>query len=308
LWSYRARLPEPLRLPAPRPWGAEDTHQLLGGNPRPRENRTPRIVTDTMELLLMWSLRFVETFADDIVAAFHEHLALFPYGPAIRGPAIRRARRSIDEVLPDLHAYLNRLRTAAEAIPGRLGHDGTPEIDWAHLTRLLRSSESAFTRSARLRQPVERSGLPIAPTAYLDSPITGLLDGRPWRSARIANIEAPKMAQLLHTACFIVITYLSGMRTGEVLNLERNCLAHDDITGIWSITGRQFKGASDHRGDKIPKADYGRTPGLSSARPHAQCRCWNACMTNGCCSRARFTPTCSIAGASGWDKAAPPRP
>lgn len=260
LWSYRDRLPEPMRLPAAEPWAGEDPKDLLGGPARPRENRTPRIHTDTIELLLMWSLRFVEDFADDIIAAFHEHLRLFPYGPSTHQHGIRVARRQVEEVVPDLLGYLDRLRGTGEALPGRTGPNATPEIDWPHLVRLFRSGTSAFPRSPRLRDPVERSGLPIAPAAYLDSPITGQIDGRQWRATRIGFAEAPDLANLLRTASLVAVSYLSGMRTGEALNLERGCLSHDPATGIWSITGKQFKGAWDEAGNKIPEGQVRDDP------------------------------------------------
>lgn len=260
LWSYRDRLPEPMRLPAAEPWAGEEPKDLLGGSARQRENRTPRIDTDTIELLLMWSLRFVEDFADDIIAAFHEHLRLFPNGPSADQHGIRVERRPVEDVVPDLLDYLDRLRATGQALPGRTGLDGTPEVDWPHLVRLFRSGTSAFPRSARLREPVEQSGLPIAADAYLDSPITGQIDGAPWRATRIGFADAPDLANLLRTACLVVVSYLSGMRTGEALNLERGCLSHDPATGIWSVTGKKFKGACDEDGNKIPEGQIRDDP------------------------------------------------
>ncbi|MGW9210993.1 hypothetical protein ACWGR4_28905 [Embleya sp. NPDC055664] len=260
LWNHRDQLPAPLRLPEAEPWQGEDPAALLGGRARPRENRTPRLAADTIDMLLMWSLRFVEDFADDIIAAFHEHLRLYPYGPSTRKRGVRVARRTIDEVLPDLLDYLARLRADGQGLPGRTGPGGEPKIDWPHLVRLFRSSESAFTRSARLRGPVERSGLPVAPDAYLSSPVTGRVDGRPWRTTRIGFAEATELAALLRTACLVVVCYLSGMRTGEALNLERGCLNRDTATGIMSIGGRQFKGAWDDAGNKIPEGRVRKDP------------------------------------------------
>ena len=260
LWAYRDRLPEPVRLPAAEPWQGEDPKDLLGGHVRPRDNRTPRLATDTIEPLLMWSLRFVEDLADDIIAAFHEDLRLFPYGPSTRKHGIEVARRPIEDVVPDLITYLDRLKACGEGLPGRTGPHDDLEIDWPHLVRIFRSSSSAFPRSARLRGPVERSGLPIASDAYLDSPIIGQIDGRPWRTTRIGYAEAPVLAILLRTACLIVVSYLSGMRTGEALNLERGCLSRDQATGIWSITGKKFKGAWDDEGNKIPEGQVRADP------------------------------------------------
>lgn len=77
LWAYRQVLPAWMRLPAVPPWDGEEPRILLG---RARgghgENRTPRIREQTMQVLLAWAIRFVEDFAQDIVAAFHEYEGL----------------------------------------------------------------------------------------------------------------------------------------------------------------------------------------------------------------------------------------
>jgi integrase len=208
----------------------------------------------------VWSLRFVEDFAADIIAAFDEHVTLWPRSPKVRDRQIRAAHRHVDDVLSELSAYLARLRATGGALPGRARPRGGVEVDWAHLTRIFNASQSAFLRSRRLRDPVEQSGLPIADTAYLDVPITGRIGGDRWRSTPIAYDEAPSLALLLRTACFVVIAYLSGMRTGEVLNLERGCASHDPVTGLWLINGRKFKGARDVNGDKIPEGQQRDDP------------------------------------------------
>jgi hypothetical protein len=51
VWSYRDRLPEPMRLPAAPPWDGEEPRDLLGIVVKSGVNRTPRIHTDTIDLL-----------------------------------------------------------------------------------------------------------------------------------------------------------------------------------------------------------------------------------------------------------------
>jgi integrase len=259
LWFYRERLPEAMRLPEVPPWGGDRPRDLLGVRVKRGVNRTPRIPTDTIELLLLWALRFVEDFAQDVIAAFDEHLRLWPGSSTVR-PPIRAARRGADQVQPDLSAYLDRLRATGGALPGRRDGDGTLVVDWAHLTRLFSAGDRALERVPRLRQLVDRSGLPIGDAAYLETPITGHVAGSPWRSTPISYREAPRLATLLRTACFVVVAYLSGMRTGEVLNLERGCVSHDPATGLWLIKGRRFKGARNEQGDKIPEGEQRRDP------------------------------------------------
>ena len=259
LWSHREWLPESMRLPAAPPWGGDRPRDLLGMRVERGVNRTPRIHTDTIDLLLLWALRYVEDFAQDITAAFDEHTRLRPRSSIARPPN-RAPRRGADQVQPDLGAYLDRLRATGGALPGRRRDDGTLVVDWAHLTRLFSAGDRALQRIPRLRQLIDGSGLPVADAAYLEAPITGQVAGRCWRAAPISYNEAPRLAALLRTACFIVVAYLSGMRTGEVLNLERDCVSHDPVTGLWLIKGRRFKGARDEQGTKIPEGEPRRDP------------------------------------------------
>ena len=268
LWSYRDQLPEAMRLPIDPPWGGERPRDLLGIRVRSGVNRTPRIHTDTIDLLLLWALRFVDDFAADIIAAFDEHTRLWPASSTAR-PPIRTARRSADQVQPDLCAYLDRQHATGGALPGRRRRDGTLVVDWAHLTRLLSASDRAVERIPQLRHLIDCSGLPVADEAYLDTPITGLVADAAWRATPISYSEAPQLAKLLRTACFIAITYLSGMRTGEALNLERDCVSHDPTTGLWLLTGRRFKGVRDEHGNKILTESNAATRGSSPSSPHA---------------------------------------
>ncbi|MFI6734906.1 hypothetical protein ACIBI9_18415 [Nonomuraea sp. NPDC050451] len=65
-WSRREALPVEARLPEWPPWHGEMVQDLVGRRTHATTNRTHRIRPATMEALLLWSLRFVECFADDI--------------------------------------------------------------------------------------------------------------------------------------------------------------------------------------------------------------------------------------------------
>ena len=75
----------------------------------------------------------------------------------------------------------------------------------------------------------------------------------------------PSWPGLLCTASAVVIAYLTGMRTGEVLNLERGCVDQDAVTGLWFITGKHWKTARDDNGHKIPEGE--RRPDPVDNRP-----------------------------------------
>jgi integrase len=251
LWSYRELLPPAGRLPTTPPWQGDDAAAILGRRRHGLENRTPRIHPDTMDRLLCWALRFVELFADDILAAHHEHAMLALRSDRARGrgewPAPDRGTGGVQR---DLHALLERLRASGTPLPGRTLPDGRRMVDWGHLARLLDCWTSSVKRPPA-RQVLEACGLPIGDAAALQAPILGRLDGVPWRDRPIAYDEAPVLARHLATACFVVIAYLSGMRPGEALSLRRGCVHYDQAAGLWLLVGRHWKGVVDETGSKL---------------------------------------------------------
>jgi integrase len=255
LWCYRSLLPESMRLPPQPLWDGDDTADLIGVRRTSRENSTPRIHPDTLQPLLMWSMRFLD-FAEDITAAFAEYQRLAVRGsgtyrrrPA-RPPAAAGDRRRLN---PEVQAWLTTLRDRDGMLPGRELPDGARKVDWHHLARVFDCGSSSFAPGRTGYDLVINSGLPIAPAAWLDTAITARVHGRPWRDEPISYTQAPRLARLLSAAAGVVICYLTGMRPGELLNLERDCASHDLATTLWTITGQEWKGAVDNTGEKAPE-------------------------------------------------------
>lgn len=255
LWIQRDLLPFFLRLPEAPPWDGEDTQVLLERTRGDRENRTKRIGEHTMQALLRWAVRFLEDFSEDILAAWDEYQTLLARRPEhMRG---KRRRRQSGELQADVAAYIDRLRNRGESLPGTRRDDGTLGVAWRHIASQLNCANSfEITASGRM---IAESGLPIGEDVYLDTPVTVELDGEPWHP-RIPFDQAPQLAQLLNTACFIVVAYLSGARVGEVLNLRRGCVHLDETTGLWLMEGLYFKGAEDEDGNKIPEGTVREEP------------------------------------------------
>ncbi|MFD4248014.1 hypothetical protein ACFWP3_41545 [Streptomyces sp. NPDC058525] len=252
LWAYRDVLPPSMRLPDAPPWGGEDTKDLLGRTRGDRENLTPRIGEARMQTLLHWAVRFVEDFSQDILAAHTEQLERHSRTPEMRrrSGTQGQGRHQKGELRAKVAAYLEDLRERGQPLPGRRCDDGRIEVRWRHIAAILNCSTSiqhTFTG-----QMITESGLPLSADTFLDAPITGLLDGLPWRERPVTRAEAPRLARLLSSACFIVVAYLSGARVGEVLNLRRGCVRHDKATGLWLMEGLYFKGVEDEDGNKIP--------------------------------------------------------
>ncbi len=258
LWSWRQHLPPADRLADAPPWHGDSSQTIFGQRRRSLENRTPRIHPDVMDRLLLWSLRFVEEFADDILTAWVDYCVLRQRTPRARrrgeGP---RSGRGAGELQRDLHALLEELRARGEPLPGQPLPDGTRVISWSHLGRLLNCQRDALLRSEAM---VVTAGLPIADAAYLDAPIRARLDGVTWRDRRITYHEAEELARHLSTACFVVVAYLSGMRPGEVLTLQRGCVRYDQAAGLWLVEGRHWKGVVDSTGSKLAQGQQRSDP------------------------------------------------
>lgn len=258
VWAYRQLLTEPDRLPEAPPWDGEKLHHLLDGK-RSQELSTKRVPPAIMNPLLAWSLRFVEELAPDITAAVREYQRLA--GKTRPGPACAgRYRRERGEVAQDLQALVRAFRRLRIALPGhRSGSAGELDYHYNYLARLLGADPESLKQPG-CRAVLRGSGLPIREGTPLLLTVSGLIDGRPWRAEPIDEREVRALARHLIAACFVVVAYLSGMRPGEVLSLERGCLRRDPDTGMLLISGRHWKGVRDDTGDHNPHGEVRPDP------------------------------------------------
>ena len=98
--------------------GREDSRDLLGRIRSDAENRTRRIGERTMQLLLLWAIRFTEDFAGDILVAHTEYLDLHGKNPENRrrpGTSPAAAHRP-GELAAKVTAYLQDLRDRGEPL------------------------------------------------------------------------------------------------------------------------------------------------------------------------------------------------
>jgi integrase len=251
IWAYRRVLPPPDRLPEHPPWGGRSVQDLLRQNRDLDTIRTPRIHPGTMSALLAWSLRFAEDFAADITAAEREYRLLHQPRPAAAGRA-GAGRRNPREVTLIIEEFLRACRDSGRPLPGHRNSNGEVVINFWHLARLL-GIRDTLLRTPGHREQFTTAGLPVADGAPLSAPITGRLDGRPWRETPIGYHEVQPLVRHLTAACFVVIGYLSGMRPGEVLALERGCIQPRTSDGLILLRGREWKGVTDATGAKAPE-------------------------------------------------------
>lgn len=235
LWIYREHLPAACQLGVC-PWGGLAAKDLVRLPPAGRENATPRIAPATMDALLAWALRMVETLGPDIRHAWHEFHDLdkgtHPSQQIYQGLGI-----------PDrLHLFLHHAHRRGTPLPGRHDPARGTVVNGSHILRLVGvPPDKRAGLPPRQRALLENAGLPIATDTTVGS-ITARLDGIPWRPGPISVHELPTLVRLLYASAFTIICYLSGMRPGEVLTLPQGCAGNDPRTGELLVHGRRGKG------------------------------------------------------------------
>jgi integrase len=206
------------------------------------ENAADPLAEQTMGPLLVWAMRMVDDFADDILTAWAETRRL---------TEIARTSTASPAGAAALHAYLGPLITDQAPLPATTNQGRTT---------LARYYIGGITGASRcqLERIVQREGL-IAAAAQRPGPcplnvaVTGRIAGTPWREALDFN-EVADLMRHLGTAAFIVCSYLTGMRPGEVLGLRTGCCpdpgpdAGGDA-GRHLIRGCEYKTSTDEHGN-----------------------------------------------------------
>lgn len=245
VWLLSTYLPAPDRLGMP-PWEMDGLEAYLGRYDSTAENKTPPIHPQTMSSLLVWAERFAFAFADDIIAAAN-----------LRNEIAGRARRHIHGGDVDrFQAYARSLISQGQQLPGytRRVAEGEKELAQELISGTLGIGMRAMV--PQNRRSIE--GFEIGTTAPLPLEIGGRIDGdeASWLPF-IDYYEARKLRVRLATACFIITTYLSGMRGQEVLQLRRGCVQTEEAPEVgqkrFSIRGLEFKSATDEDGNLIPE-------------------------------------------------------
>jgi hypothetical protein len=251
-WLCRAKLTADHLALDPAAFLAEDGRAGSSSSRRGSENTTDRIPEPVHAPLLIWALRWVDDFANDILRACTEWSALYAYTHAGRKRGIPPAVRGVPERLA---AVLARYRGEGRPLPGQptavnRSHHGTVNV-----AQLVREVQCGYWQLSeplcrqQILQAVDELG--VDDNSYLRTDVRGRLDGKPW-CGRIAYGDVELLARLLQTACYVVVAYLSGMRDSEVKRLQRGCL------GVWrddgghvvrrKVTSQAFKGEHDPAG------------------------------------------------------------
>lgn len=261
LWLYRAKLhSDTLTLDPGVVWGLP--YARRSSSTGAGENATERIPEQVLNLMVGWALRFTEQFADDILRLAREKEELDwetqkqQFGTSLPRP---QAGARLTALLDRYRAEGRMLPGQTEAFARRFGSSrdacGRPVgggVNIRHLAREARISRNTLTREP-YRGQIQRAAaeLGFADSVYLRTVPRGELDGAAWHGP-VRWDEVGDLTRHLHTACYIVIAYLSGMRDSETKHLERGCMSvRRDETGRvvrHRITSLAFKSEDDPAG------------------------------------------------------------
>ena len=238
MWLLAPYLPAEDRIGQP-PWEPYGIYDLLGPANWSPENKTPPIHPQTMSGLLVWALRFVRDFSDDILRAAETRNDM----------TARECRRHIAPAdIAKLDRYLHDLRRDGQTLPGFINNKGQLTLASKYLAAKLDIPYDLVARAKSSKIPI-RAGAPI------NTPICGQIHGEPW-TTQIDFYGVGHLVRLLAGACMVVIAYLSGMRREECMALSRGCCRRagpdGSTTGGFEIVAKTFKGALDTDGNTIP--------------------------------------------------------
>ncbi|MFE9806097.1 integrase [Streptomyces sp. NPDC005548] len=257
LWAFDQLSGRPSGVGRP-PWETEGVDDYLPPATSGGENDTEAIAEQTMGPLLIWAIRMVEDFSDDIFAAWAERNRLH---------AVANSNPTIPASLASLKAFMEPLIAEGLPIPttswlGKAALAGTyiAAITGASRNQVYNTSKRLGWRQAALRNPG---------TCPLRIPVTGTLAGNPWREALDYDEGAYLMRQL-GTACFIVIAYLTGMRPGEAVGLRSGCCPNpgsdeQEQPGRHLITSTVYKTARDEDGNHRSEGELRDVPWVAIA-------------------------------------------
>lgn len=213
------------------PWRGRAAFQIAGCPPLARENSTPRIPEPVIAAMLHWSLRYIDDFAPDILAARIELDRLSARALKTNVHKTRGARTIRVTVEQRLKAYISNLQRTGRGVPvwpadahifSRL--DPVP-INYALIAlhvgcRTAEISQIACNH-ARVLEAVRDLGTEVG---GMDPPMSRDADtGLPWRPQRLDQQSLPDEEKWLQAACYVVCAYLTGMRDSEVQAMRAGC-------------------------------------------------------------------------------------
>jgi hypothetical protein len=254
LWVYDQLSARPTGISCP-PWEAEgiDDYLPAADGTDDAENSTEPLDPQVLGPLLVWALRFVDDFADDILAAWAERRRLMDV--AANNTATSASRAALKEFLLPLVSTGAQL--PAVHVKGRL------YLARDYVAALTGAAHNQIERLVKLHD-IQHLVLERPGPCPLSVPVTGKVEGRAWRE-HMSFGEATTLMQHLGTAAAIVIVYLTGMRPQEVQALRSGCCPDPGPTangtpGRHLIRSHHFKNVLDEDGNHASAGEEREVP------------------------------------------------
>ena len=259
LWAFDQISARPAGLTRP-PWDTEGIDDFLPAvegtdyAENTREPLDPRVLGP----LLVWAIRFVDDFADDILAAWAENRRL---------TALAAANKSTPESLAAAKEYLLARARGGGSLPS-VCHQGQTRLATTYVAAATGASLNQIDRLNQLHKLSDTAAQRPEPCP-MEIPVTGLIDGKPWRE-HMDFTEAPTLMRHLGTAAMIICLYLTGMRPQEVQGLRSGCCpdpepAADGSVGRHLIRGHHYKNVTNDDGIHISAGEERKIPWVAIA-------------------------------------------
>jgi hypothetical protein len=217
------------------PWGGRTASNVSGRSRTSSENSTPRIPEPVIGALLHWSMRYVDVFAPDILAAREELDRLEARSAQIVAEDARQDRH--ERYRYRLRAWLEARRAEGRGVPLWERRPNTtrgipdPTEGNAYNFRLMclqigcPQTGNLSSSTATVRMLDQMAGEMGTEVGGMDTPISLDPDtGLPWRE-RFDTDSLPHEERMLQAACYIVCAYLTGMRDSELQDMEPGCVS-----------------------------------------------------------------------------------
>ncbi|GHG12369.1 integrase [Streptomyces filamentosus] len=255
LWAFDQLSLSPCGITQP-PWESEGIDDYLpaatgkaGG-----ENKTEPLDPTVIGPLLTWSIRLVEDFSDDILAAWNERR---------RMNARVKATPSTRGGLAAVKNYLQPLLDSGALLPATVSRKHGITLAHHYVAAVTGASWNQvhdFAFRQGLRALVARRPGP----SPMQVPVTGRIEGRPWREFMDYE-ETPILVRHLATAAAIVILYLTGMRPQEAQSLRSGCCPDPEPNEDGSIPrhlirAHHYKNVRDSDGHHISAGEERAVP------------------------------------------------
>ncbi|WP_308368075.1 integrase [Streptomyces sp. ISL-36] len=213
LWAFDQLSVSPCGVTRP-PWEDEGIDDYLPAETRKAggENKTEPLDPTVIGPLLTWSIRLVEDFADDILAAWDERRRMH---------ARVKATPSTREGLAAVKGYLLPLVDSGALLPATVSRLHGVTLAHHYVAAVTGASWNQVHHFASRHGLGEVAARRPGPSP-LQVPVMGRIEGRPWREFMDYE-ETPILVRHLATAAAIVILYLTGMRPQEARSLRSGC-------------------------------------------------------------------------------------